>query len=418
MSTPRVTTRRQDVAPRLGVLHVALFPRCGVWSHIKELVLWQTQRGLEPRLALFFGRARDRAAWLAENEPALREVERAGVGCSLHIVAGLSSAAKGLSVRFVVAPRVREAARRLVAERGAHRLAIHCHTSFLFGYMLPFDAGVCCPTTVVTALHGVHPASARYDRGMRNRLYGALARRCIRYSTVVSVDQTGAANCARYFGVDPARIIVIHNGTSVPPTLSRTARDGAAPVRFGFIGRLDRRKGWDVLCDAFERGVREGARWELILAGDGVDESSVKQRIASLGGRARLLGHVARPAEEFYPQIDVLVLPSEGEGLPMVALEAGARGIPIIATRVGGLPLIVLDGVTGRLVAPSDVEQLTNAMRALDEPRARAGMSREVRAHVEAHFSIDACGSRWLQAAYGVEPDIGDSGEFRSSAFN
>ena len=401
MSAHLVATRGGDVAPRLGVLHVALFPRGGVWSHIQELVLWQTQRGLEPRLAVFFGSARHRAAWLAENGAALREMQGAGVACSLDIIAGLCTALKGLSIRFVVGPRIRAAARELVAERHAQRLAIHCHTSFLFGYILPFDAGVSCPTTVVTALHGVHPASARYDRGIRNRLYGALARRCARYSTVVSVDETGAANYARYFGVDPSQIVVIHNGTAIPRP--RRPRDGDEPVRFGFIGRLDPRKGWDVLCDAFERGLHAGARWELIVAGTGVDERNAEQRLAALGRHARFLGHVACPSEDFYPLIDVLVLPSEGEGLPMVALEAGARGTPIIASRVGGLPLVVVNGVTGRLVAPSDVEQLTNAMHALEEPRARAEMSREVRAHVEARFSIDSCGARWLEAAYGLD---------------
>jgi len=382
-----------------------------------ELVLWQAERGLEPRVALFFGRASERAAWLEENESGLREIERAGVGCSLDVVAGLFSAAKGLSVRFGVAPRVREAARRLVDERRTQHLAIHCHTPFLFGYMLPFDAGVPCPTTMVTALHGVDTAFARYDRGMRNRLYGVLARRCMRHSTVVSVDEPGAANCARYFGVDASRIVVIHNGISIPVEIPRPARDVAAPVRFGFIGQLIRRKGWQVLCDAFERGLRDGSSWELVVAGNGPDERSVRERIASLEGRVRLLGHVARPAESFYPEIDVLVLPSEGEGLPMVALEAGARSIPIIGTPVGGLPRVVLDGLTGRLVAPRDVAQLVAAMRDVAEPRVRDEMSSAIRAHVEAHFSIDACGARWLRAAYGVEPPPGDRGEPRSPAW-
>src|SRR5207248_2040453 len=99
-----------------------------------------------------------------------------------------------------------------------------------------------------------------------NHLYGALARRCMRYSTMVSVDEPGAANCARFFGVDASRIVVIHNGISIPSELHRQA-DAAAPVRFGFIGQLVRRKGWQVLCDAFERGIRDGSRWELVVAG-------------------------------------------------------------------------------------------------------------------------------------------------------
>src|SRR5207302_9031834 len=133
----------------------------------------------------------------------------------------------------------------------------------------PFAADVACPAPVVPPLPGVHPASARFDRGIRNRLYGPLARRCARYSTVVSVGETGAANYARFFGVDPGQIVVIHNGTAIPRP--RRPRDGDEPVRFGFIGRLDPRKGWDVLCDAFESGLHAGGGWALMVAGTGVE---------------------------------------------------------------------------------------------------------------------------------------------------
>jgi glycosyltransferase involved in cell wall biosynthesis len=401
MGTPVRRLAAATPAP-VVVLHAALFPRCGVWAHLKELTLWQADRGLRPALALFFDDHAAQAAWLAENRAGIETLERAGVPCGLETVRGVTSATKGLAIRFGVAAHLRRTARQLAARHRPAQLVLHCHTSFLFGYLLPFDAAVGCPVRVVTALHGVHPASARYDRGLRNLLYGALLRRCLAYSTVVSVDEGGAQNCACYFGVDARRILVVHNGVPVPRVPPSLTRSPAAPVRFGFIGRLDRRKGWDVLLQAFERGIHRGADWQLVVAGNGTDEASVRSRLEALGTRVRFLGYVLRPEDEFYPEVDVLVLPSQGEGFPMAALEAGARGIPIIATRVGGLGLIVREGRTGLAVECDDVEGLCAAMRTVDDAGTRRQMSRAMREHIAAHFSIDACGDRWASTAYGL----------------
>ncbi len=405
MLTP-VRHSKTATTAAVTVLHAALFPRSGVWAHMKELTLWQAHRGLRPALALFFDSEAAEGAWLDENGAGLDALKAAGVPCMLETAAGVASTTKGLAIRFSVAPHVRRIARTLFETDRPERFVLHCHTSFLFGYMLPFEAGLSCPVRVVTALHGVHAAFASYDRGLRNVLYGALLRRCLKYSTVVSVDTSGAQNCANYFGVDASRILVIHNGVSVsgvPPLL--VGQSSTRTVRFGFIGLLTRRKGWDVLLEAFEQGVRQGADWHLVVAGNGADEDSLKSRLNALGARARFLGHVGRPETEFYPYIDVLVLPSKGEGFPMVALEAGARGIPIIATGVGDLSLIVRDGTTGTVIEPDDVAALSTAMGTFEDASTRETMGRAMRAHIEARFSIDASGRDWERSAYNLPID-------------
>ena len=117
---------------------------------------------------------------------------------------------------------------------------------------------------------------------------------------------------------------------------------------------------------------------QLVLVGDGPERAAIA---AAIGARGHLLGNQpsARVALA-YQAADVLVLPSEREGWPNVVTEALAAGLPVVATRVGGIPQILGDPVPkgrGALVAPGDVDGLTAALRTcLAEPADRAAVRR------------------------------------------
>jgi glycosyltransferase involved in cell wall biosynthesis len=136
-------------------------------------------------------------------------------------------------------------------------------------------------------------------------------------------------------GIDVARF-------SVSPDQRIQARRQLAIDGFAilFLGRLIHDKGCDLLLAA----VPEGAT--VLVAGDGPERQSLERR----GGRARFFGHVAAAQrQQLLAAADVMVIPSRVDGAPTVALEAMAAGLPIVATRAGGLPELLVDGKTALL---------------------------------------------------------------------
>jgi glycosyltransferase involved in cell wall biosynthesis len=131
------------------------------------------------------------------------------------------------------------------------------------------------------------------------------------------------------------------------------------------------------------------------LAGDGPEREAIARRIGELdlGDRVRLLGTV--PHAELLTlyrerRVDCVVLPSHHEGLSVALVEAMAYGVPVIATRVGGVPELLEHG-GGVLIPPADVDALTDALsRVLGSPALRAELARTGRRRVETEFEVHA----------------------------
>jgi glycosyltransferase involved in cell wall biosynthesis len=141
------------------------------------------------------------------------------------------------------------------------------------------------------------------------------------------------------------------------------------PVRLVAAGRLSTEKGFDVLLEAVALAVADGLDVRLDLVGSGPEHDRLARVAAGLDGRVQL--EPAQPREALWQRMDasqVLVVPSRREGLGLVALEAIARGRPVIASRAGGLPEAVLDGVDGVLVPPEDPRALADALHKLPLP--------------------------------------------------
>jgi glycosyltransferase involved in cell wall biosynthesis len=208
---------------------------------------------------------------------------------------------------------------------------------------------------------------------------------------------------------DPAhweKIAIVHCGID-PGAYGRAAR-GAFGQRVLFVGRLDPVKGAALLLDAFAaaRGRHPEARLEIV--GDGPERPALETRARALGlGRSlRFLGYlsqdaVARKLEE----VDILVLPSFAEGVPVVLMEAMASRIPVIASRVAGVPELVEDGVSGFLVPPGDVAGLTERLqRLLGDPDLCARMGAAGRAKVAAEFAVAAEAGKLAELFAGAAP--------------
>ena len=196
-----------------------------------------------------------------------------------------------------------------------------------------------------------------------------------------------------------ARYRIVHCG--VDPRRYGKARATGATGQVLFIGRLSQVKGMNVLLEAFAAVAPRHPHVRLTLVGDGPERPALERQVTDLGlsERVRFLGFVSQQtvAEEL-DRSDVFVLPSFAEGLPVVLMEASAACLPVLTTRIAGIPELVEDGESGFIVAPGDAESLADRLdRLLADPALRAAMGTAGRARVEEAFTI-AGEARWLAA--------------------
>jgi glycosyltransferase involved in cell wall biosynthesis len=164
-------------------------------------------------------------------------------------------------------------------------------------------------------------------------------------------------------------------------------RPADAPFRVLFVGYFRPEKGIDVLLKAFARVLAKIPNAELALAGaqdlvEGGAAQEAEAALAQLSARATVVRYGALPFGprlfQAFADADVLALPSRSEGTPRVLVEARAFGCPVVASRVGGVPSSVRDGVDGLLVPPENEAALAEALlRVAHEPQLREGLVRE-----------------------------------------
>lgn len=187
------------------------------------------------------------------------------------------------------------------------------------------------------------------------------------------------------------RTSVIENGVVLPPPTDRRPRRG----RILCLGRLVPQKGFDLVLRALAMVATEIPEAHVVLAGDGAERASLEALTADLGltGRVEFLGAVTHAdVADLLAEAQVVALPSRYEGQPIAALEAGAAGRPIISTAVDGLSAVVVDGVTGLIVPPEDVQALAVGLgRLLVDPQWCDTLGASARALIEAKFSFTRC---------------------------
>jgi glycosyltransferase involved in cell wall biosynthesis len=205
----------------------------------------------------------------------------------------------------------------------------------------------------------------------RVKIYEWLDRRHLRFMDhVVCVSDGQAAKVSRWCGVSSPRLTVIRNSARLSAFENRdpTARhrllsffqpgSGVTQVVLA-AGRLSPEKGFGVLVEAAASICRENPRAGVVLFGEGVLRQDLERRLAGLGLTQRFLMPGFRTdLDTLIGAADVVVLPSFTEGLPNVALEASAAGVPVVATAVGGTPEAIADGESGFLVPPGQPEPI------------------------------------------------------------
>ncbi len=169
----------------------------------------------------------------------------------------------------------------------------------------------------------------------------------------------------------------------------------------GTAARLTWEKGIDILLTALSQAVKAEPQLRLVIMGDGPLEADLRQMTKTLGldDHVRFLGYLDN-ARSLFPAFDAFVLPSRTEGWPLSIMEAMAAGLPVVATRVGGIPELVQDGKNGILVEPGEVDRLHEALVTLvrDPVRAR-DWGQKAATHARERFHAQAMVSQ-VEAVY------------------
>lgn len=186
-----------------------------------------------------------------------------------------------------------------------------------------------------------------------------------------------------------SRILPIANPVQLPPTIDFFLRE---PSTILFLGRLGEQKGTYDLLNAVSGLVTQYPNLTLLLGGDGeLDRVQKQANQMGIGAHVEVLGWISVTRKSaLLRRAAIYVLPSYAEGLPMSVLEAMAAGLPVISTRVGGIPEVIADGLEGYLIQPGDVIALSNALNMLlVDADLRRSMGIAARNKVESTFSTE-----------------------------
>lgn len=371
-----------------------------VWQGITRLV-----RGGAQRIVLDLVRGLDRARF----RPVLLAGTETGAEGSLW------GEAEALGVEIIrvptlvraVAPwrdlRALSAVGRLIRER--RPAIVHAHTSKA-GFILCRAARRAGVPAVVLSPHGhILGASAQIpgvpSAGWRRRILGHLARRSADDADIVLCPNDAERDEGIALGMwREDRSVVVPNGVDTErfrPADRAAARRALGIATDGRVGggrvvgtvaRLTREKGIDLAVEAVAAlpGVR------LVIVGDGPERAALEERARTLGvaDRVDLLG-LRDDLPAIYPAFDALLVPSRTEAHGLVAAEALACAVPVVAARVGGLRSIVEEGTCGLFVPPDDPRAAADALRRiLEDPPWAERLGRQGRARIIERWSLAA----------------------------
>lgn len=276
---------------------------------------------------------------------------------------------------------------------------VHCHqyTPWFYGWL----ASLGTRARVVFTEHGrFHPDRYRYKAFLINPVMATLTAR------IIAISNATADALNRYEFIPRKQICVIYNGirgmvrdskkvAGLRKELGLTDEE----LLFGTVSRLDSVKNQRMMIRAFAKFREESGPAKLLIVGDGPERSSLELLVAELGlsGSVRFTGFITRP-EHHLACLDVFLLSSYTEGTSMTLLEAMSLGIPQIATRVGGNPEIIEDGVTGLLTVSDDVNAFANAMKRLhQQPDMRTRMGVASISRFQQSFTVNAMVNSYLK---------------------
>jgi colanic acid/amylovoran biosynthesis glycosyltransferase len=188
------------------------------------------------------------------------------------------------------------------------------------------------------------------------------------------------------------KLIVSRLGVNTAEFSPKPIRHAPEPFSILCVGRLVPAKGQHQLIDAVERLAGQGRRVRLHLVGAGPDDASLRQRVLQFENPGTVVfeGPVNHDRiRTLYDVADLFCIPSFAEGIPIVLMEAMASGVPCVTTQIAGIPELIRSGLDGLLVAPSDLDGLTEALATLmDDEALRNRISKSGRQRILEHYDL------------------------------
>lgn len=280
----------------------------------------------------------------------------------------------------------------------------HGYKANFYGYLAARGKGV--------------PAVATYhldwpDRGLALRLYHLFDRLVVRRFGKIAAVSEAVARSLRRSGVPSAKIVTIDNGIDLSPfaqarPILQEEISERPDALIGLVGRLTPQKGCEYFLRAAQRVLIDFPRTLFVLVGEGPDRRKLEELVRDLNIAERVIfaGH-REDMPGVYASLDILVLPSINEGLPMTLIEAMAAARPVIATPVGAIPKLIIPEQTGLLVNPRDPVGLAAALgRLISNPDLRHRLGRDGQAWVMRRFSAEAMAQQYAEIYQEVDAEL------------
>lgn len=273
---------------------------------------------------------------------------------------------------------------------------LHTHQIGPLWYLGPAARQLRVPAVV----HTEHTDNVRMTRTLLRKVkMRVLWHRAAKFASFFCCVSNDIAKSATRWGTVPrAKARVVLNGID---TERYSKRDGRSAVRrqfnipddayvLGTVGRLNEVKRQDLLLRATAELLPQRENLHLLLVGDGPARAELEQLAGELGirGRVTFAGFQSSP-EKFLAAMDTFALTSRLEGLPLAMLEAWATKLPVVASAVGGIPSVVVDGQNGVLFPSGDLAQLTTALyRVQADPALASKLAEAGQATVQRDYSL------------------------------
>lgn len=286
-----------------------------------------------------------------------------------------------LCFQFLAAAKVAQ----FMRDKGVMHLHIHfAHVPTQIGMYAAAMAGI--PFTVMAHANDI------FERAF---LLPTKAQRAKKFLTISDFNRAYLVRC----GVPADKLAVVRCGVQLPDGERPQAVRANPRFRIGSLGRLVEKKGFDVLIEAVGVLKQRGHELELLIAGDGplrnelmalVEQLELSQSVTFLGP----LSHSAVPA--WMATLDVFALAckpdanGDMDGIPVVLMEAMAQGVPVVSSRLSGIPELVMDQRSGLLAEPGDVQGMaTQLERLMACPEYAKALAEHGQAHVRNEFGQD-----------------------------